>query len=280
MSDIHAWAPGQVLKLFKTGVSRRFGEHEARMTRAVFAANGLAPEVFDEVTVEGRFGIVLTRLDGPTLRQSLLTGAVRSRQAAVILASLYRSVHTTAPLAEIPSLRAWFTAASRVPDGIPEQVATGVLDLIERLPPSDGLCHADLHADNVIMTADGPRIIDWGATVRAPAALDLARCHVTFSDLVYAPEGVDPERPRALNAAIQTEYARLAGLTPTALAAAVETYLPILRAFALAERATNPARRAQLIQFIETALRSDGQGSPHGAPGEAGAIQRVQVPSG
>ena len=39
------------------------------MTRAVFAAGGPAPEVFDEVTLEGRFGIVLQRLDGPTLLQ-------------------------------------------------------------------------------------------------------------------------------------------------------------------------------------------------------------------
>ena len=88
MADIHAWAPGQVLKLFKAGVPRRFGEHEARMTRAVFAAGAPAPEVFDEVTLEGRFGIVLTRLDGPTLWQLLLTRAMTSEQAGAILATL------------------------------------------------------------------------------------------------------------------------------------------------------------------------------------------------
>jgi hypothetical protein len=34
------------------------------------------------------------------------------------------------------------------------------------------------------------------------AALDVARCHLTLSELVYAAEGTDPERPRA-----QCEYA-------------------------------------------------------------------------
>ena len=254
MADIHSWAPGQVLKLFKVGVPRRLGEHEARMTRAVFAAGLPAPEVIDEVTLEDRFGIVLTRFDGPTLRQSLQTRTVTRGEAGAILASLYMSVHKTTPPPEIPSLRGWFAAASRVPSGIPEHIATRVLTLIERLPRADGLCHADLHADNVIMTADGPRIIDWVATVRAPAAYDLARCHVTFFDLAYAPESVDPKRPHALHAVIQSEYARLAGLTSAALTAAVETYLPILRAFALAERATNPARREQLIRHIEASL--------------------------
>ena len=256
-ADIHAWAPGQVLKLFKPGVSRRFGEHEARMTRVAAAAGAPAPGVLDEVTLEGRFGIVLTRLDGPTLAQLLRTRAITSQQAGAILATLYISVHKMPAPPDVPSLRDWFYYASRVPDGIPEHIATGVLTLIERLPPGDGLCHADLHPGNVIMTADGPKIIDWIASVRAAAALDLARSHVTLVELVHAPEGTDPERPRALNAAVQSEYARLAGMSQVALTAAMEPYLPILRAFALAEGATNPARRERLIQRVEATLRPE-----------------------
>ena len=233
-ADVHAWAPGQVVKLFKAGVPRRLGGHEARMTRAVFAAGAPAPEVFGEVTLEGRFGIVLPRLDGPTLLQLSRTGAMTSQQAGAILATLDISVHKTPPPPDVLSLRDLDGPLVAGPgDRIPEHIATGVLTLIERLPPGDGLCHGDLHPGNVIMTADGPRLIDWVAAVRAPAALDLARCHVLLSEL--APETADdPERPRALNAAMQSEYARLAGMSPAALTAAMEPYLPIVRAFALA----------------------------------------------
>ncbi len=35
-ADIHAWAPGQVVKLFKSGRERRLSRHEAQMTRAAF----------------------------------------------------------------------------------------------------------------------------------------------------------------------------------------------------------------------------------------------------
>jgi Ser/Thr protein kinase RdoA (MazF antagonist) len=255
-SDVHAWAPGQVLKLFKAGVSQRHSWWEARMTRAVFAVGGPAPEVLDEVILEGRFGIVLPYLGGPTLLQLLRTRAMTPEQVGAMLATLYISVHRTAPPAELLSLRDWFAAVSRQSgDMLSKHIASGILALIERLPPGDGLCHGDLHPSNVIMTADGPRIIDWIGAVRAGAALDLARCHVTFCDLVYAPEGADPELPRALNAAVQSEYARLTGMSSAALTAAMEPYLPILRAFALAERVTNPARRERLIQHVEAALR-------------------------
>src|SRR5919197_1359834 len=37
-ADIHAWAPGQVVKLFKECFPAQLGQQEARMTRAVFAA--------------------------------------------------------------------------------------------------------------------------------------------------------------------------------------------------------------------------------------------------
>ena len=75
-AEVHAWAPGQVVKLFKDGFPPRLGQQEARMTRAVFAAGLPAPEVFGEVTADGRFGIVLGRLDGPTLLQVTRSGTV------------------------------------------------------------------------------------------------------------------------------------------------------------------------------------------------------------
>jgi Ser/Thr protein kinase RdoA (MazF antagonist) len=254
-ADIHAWAPGRILKLFKAGVPRRFGEHEARMTRAVFAAGGPAPEVLGEVILDGRFGIVMPRLDGPTLLQVRRTGAMTRQQTGATLAALYMSVHKTPPPTEAPSVWDWIDGASRDSAfALPKHIATGILTLVEHLPAADGLCHGDLHLENVIMTADGPRIIDWMATVRACAALDLGRCRLLLTELV--PEGVDPEPPRALNAAVQSEYARLAGISPAALMVWMEPYLPIVRGMALADPVWSPPQRTRLIQSLEAALRS------------------------
>jgi hypothetical protein len=64
--------------------------------------------MFGEVTLDGRFGIVLRRLDGPTLLQFLLTRAMTSKQVGSILATLYISVHKTAPPPDLISLREKF----------------------------------------------------------------------------------------------------------------------------------------------------------------------------
>ena len=81
-ADVHAWAPGQVVKLSKPGIPQWVVQHETQMTRAVFAAGGPAPEVLGEVTLDGRFGIVLPRFDGPTLTQATRTGASRVNKRA------------------------------------------------------------------------------------------------------------------------------------------------------------------------------------------------------
>jgi len=256
-ADVHAWAPGQVVKLFKAGAAQRSGRWEARMTRAIFAAGGPAPEVLGEVTIEGRFGIVLPRLDGPTLVQITRSGALSPQAAGAILAGLAIAVHATPPPAEVPSLYDYMYGSLRGSgEAVPERLHAGVLALIARLPPGEGLCHLDLHSGNVIVTDARPQLIDWLGAVRGPAALDLAVCQVLHCEI--AAETVDdPQRPLAVNAALQAEYALLAGAAPAALAAAMAPYLPIVRVLVLLGGGA-PTLRARLIARVEADLRGEG----------------------
>jgi aminoglycoside phosphotransferase (APT) family kinase protein len=255
-SEAYAWAPGQVVKLFKPGVPRGMAWFEVRMIRAVLAAGVPVPEVFGEVTLDGRFGIVLQRLDGPTLLQLTRTGAVTFERAGAIVAALAMSLHKTPPPPEVLSMRDHMESRLRHDDGkIPKHIATDILALIDRLPPGDGLCHTDLSPGNVIMTAEGPKLVDWAGAMRGPAVLELGFLHVVLSEL--APEIADnPERPRATNAAAQTEYARLTGISPAELTAAMEPYLPIVRTFIVLGDVV-PSLRERLIQRIEAGLRSE-----------------------
>jgi hypothetical protein len=254
-ADVHAWAPGQVVKLFKPGFPRRLVWHEVHMTHTAFTAGAPAPKVFGMVTLEGRFGIVQQRFDGPTLLQLLRSGAMERGQGSAILAGLCHAVHNTPPPPDVLPLRDWMEITLQsVGNGLPAHIVPGVLPLIDRLPPGDGLCHVDPHPGNVIMTAEGPRLVDWTWMMRAPAALDFACCHMLLAE--FAPlVADDPERPRALNAAVQSEYARLAGMSLAALTAAVETWLPVACVFYLIVKAVPPALQERVIQRVEAALQ-------------------------
>jgi aminoglycoside phosphotransferase (APT) family kinase protein len=45
------------------------------------------------------------------------------------------------------------------------------------------IVHGDLHLDNVIITPDGPTILDWAGVCAGPAATDLAHCFVEVLDV-------------------------------------------------------------------------------------------------
>jgi Ser/Thr protein kinase RdoA (MazF antagonist) len=254
-AEVHAWAPGQVVKLSRPGMPPWVLQHEARMTRAVFAAGGPAPEVLGEVTLDGRFGIVLPRFDGPTLRAATSAGAITREEAGAILATLCLAVHETPPPPDVLSLRQAMDARLQFAGNVlPERIITGVFALIEHLAAADVLCHADIHPGNVIMTPQGPRLIDWLGAARAPAAYEMAQCQVLMSEL--DPEHVDDPGGTTTNSALRAEYARLTGVTPAALTAAMGPYLPIVRVFLLLGGA-RPEVRGRLLQRVEADLRSE-----------------------
>ncbi|WP_431016645.1 hypothetical protein [Bradyrhizobium pachyrhizi] len=81
------------------------------------------------------------------------------------------------------------------------------------------------------------------------------QCHVLIAEL--APEHADDPERATVNSVLQAEYARLAGIAPAALTAAMQPCLPIVRVFLLLGGAM-PEMRERLIQRVEAALRSAG----------------------
>lgn len=75
---------------------------------------------------------MLQRLTGPTMLDSLLSGALAEDEGGAMLAGLLTDLHT-----------------------IPARVSQD---------PEDRILHLDLHPDNVMLTPDGPVVIDWRTT--------------------------------------------------------------------------------------------------------------------
>ena len=114
---------------------------------------------------------------------------------------------------------------------------------------------------NVIMTADGPKLVDWTGTMRAAPAHDFAVSHfmLTEVDLELAD---DPERPRAVNAAMAGRNTqRLAGLSQAALRAAMECYLPIVFDSRSSSAACCRSSGSGSFQRVEAALCSGSDGA-------------------
>jgi uncharacterized protein (TIGR02172 family) len=183
-AEIYAWGEDQVLKLFYPSVSRIRVEVEATAARVAEEAGVGTPAVGETIEVDGRYGVVFERVDGPSMLAHLTTHPWQLPRLARQLAELHAAIHACkAPnLASLKDeIRGWIEGAD-ADAGLKE----AVLRRVEPLPDGDSLCHGDFHPDNVIMSLRGPMVIDWSAGRRGHPLADVARTWL-ISRLSVAP---------------------------------------------------------------------------------------------
>jgi len=143
-SDLLDLGGGRVLR--RPRVPRPL-DGEAAVMRRVRAAGYPVPEVY-EVRPDG---MVMARVEGPTMLRDLTAHPWRVLRHARTLAALHHRLHAIGA-----------DAGDRPTFG--------------RSGPDDVLVHGDLHPDNVLLSPGGPVVIDWANAGRGPAGADVADC--------------------------------------------------------------------------------------------------------
>jgi Ser/Thr protein kinase RdoA (MazF antagonist) len=171
-AEVYAWDGGRaVLKLYQKGLEMQVAEAAAL---ANLDGTGIAPRLLDTVTVDGRAGLVLQRVDGVDMLTLLQRRPWRLPGLARMLAHAALRVHAVQAPSDLPDLI----------EVLGERIAAAELDprlrefalrVLRNLPAGDRLCHGDLHPGNTMVTADGVSIIDWPTATRGVPEADFAR---------------------------------------------------------------------------------------------------------
>lgn len=195
-AEVYSWGEGRVLKLYRDGFPPDEAEQEARRARAASACGVRTPAVLDVITVEGRQGIVYERVEGVTLLQALLTDPERGKALAAEMAALQAAMHDCV-VEGLPALRERLQRDIQAAGVLPESLRKQLLTVLERLPEGHALCHGDLHPQNILLTDQGPVLIDWVNATQGPPLADVARTrlHLLFDAL---PEGFPQEARRRI----------------------------------------------------------------------------------
>ena len=173
-AEIYAWGEDRVLKLFFPARPRIAVEMEAQAARVAHEAGVPTPAVGEIVEVNGRYGMVFERVDGPSMAAQLATHPWQLGRLAWQSAELQVAIHACkAP--ELMSLKdetRWEVNRTAALDAGVKEV---VLRRLERLPDGDSLYHGDFHPNNVMMSPRGPLVIDWQCGRRGDPLADVAR---------------------------------------------------------------------------------------------------------
>lgn len=178
-AEVFAYGEGLVLKLDRpdwNGLS----DFEETVLRMLAAAGLPVARPHGTVTVDGRRGVVLDRVEGPALLEVLATAGpeeVDGLAARFVALQLQCNETVVDGLPDlVPRLRSEIETS--VPD---EAVRTELLVLLGALDDGGrGCCHCDFHPLNVLVGPDGWVVIDWLTVAAGPSAADLARTLVLW----------------------------------------------------------------------------------------------------
>ena len=134
------------------------------------------------------------------------------------------------------SMSAWH-AESSAPLLISDATRAAALRELAQLPMGQQLCHGDLHPANILVTVDGPVIIDWVDVTAGNPCADVARTALLLRHSALPAELGAAERSyivahRAqLLEAYLAHYCTLTGVSP----AAVDAWQRVIAAARLSE---------------------------------------------
>ena len=150
------------------------------------------PKVYERVRINDREGIVFERIEGPSLLAELTHKPWKVNQYAKLLAELHVKIHEIPAPVHLGSQREW--VKEEIIDAkefLTSELQHEIIALLDSLPDGNTLCHGDFHPGNIVMTKQGPVIIDWMTVSRGSAVGDVA---IT---LVLLRAGKAPVRPIA-----------------------------------------------------------------------------------
>jgi Ser/Thr protein kinase RdoA (MazF antagonist) len=173
-SEVFPWGEQRVLKLFHGRTGRARAEREYRATRAVHAAGLPAPAAYELVEIDGRYGVVLERIDGPSVLESVQARPWTLFDAVRRVAELHARINRCPAPTELPSQRDWIAGGIDAALNLSELERETARRRLARLPDGSAVCHGDFHPGNVLLTSRGPVVIDWDTATRGHPLGDVA----------------------------------------------------------------------------------------------------------
>ena len=171
-AEIFEWDDGAVLKLFRPDNPGL--EMEEMALAAIAGAGGPAPHPLGRIVVDGRPGLLITRVDGIDMLAMLERKPWLVISLARRLARAHAEVHEVAAPMGLPATKDLLAARIESAPLAPE-LKELALGHAAALPEGDRLCHGDFHPGNVLVASGRVSIIDWPLASRGHPAADYAR---------------------------------------------------------------------------------------------------------
>jgi aminoglycoside phosphotransferase (APT) family kinase protein len=174
-SDVWRWSDDTVVKVLRPEIPAHWAALEYEITRRVREAGLPVPATDGVVEVNGRPGVVLEHVAGPSMWSRMKDDPDEVPRLVEELVDLQEQVLAAGPIEGLPDLAERLHAKIDEAAQLPADERAEAHHLLAGLPTGTALCHGDMHPANVLGSSRGWIIVDWfDAAIGYPLA-DYAR---------------------------------------------------------------------------------------------------------
>jgi aminoglycoside phosphotransferase (APT) family kinase protein len=188
-----------VIKLFKPVVPKHTAFREAASLAQADAFGLPVPSVDGVQRINGRWGIVMSRVDGPSFADGALAHPTDLAAYLKAMVLLHVRIHSC-EVVFFGSVKAKLAENIRRATVLSAERQLELLKDLTELPDGDRLCHGDFHPWNVLGPIDRPLVIDWTSAAKGSPAADVCRSYVL----------IKPSAPDVARSYVET-YAQVTG---------------------------------------------------------------------
>jgi aminoglycoside phosphotransferase (APT) family kinase protein len=179
-AEIFFWDDQHVLKLYRDWCPADWVDYEARIAHAIHAAGIPSPAPGDIIEINGRRGLVYERLEGMSMLEDMNARPWRVLKHARSLAELHVQIHQQS-ITGLPSYKDRLEYDIRDNAHLSNELKTKALARLASFSHDEKVCHGDYHPGNVLITKNGPVVIDWMTASTGSPWTDVARTSLLLS---------------------------------------------------------------------------------------------------
>jgi aminoglycoside phosphotransferase (APT) family kinase protein len=183
-SVVYSWGNDAVAKVPLPSTPEGWIRYEAHFTHAVYLSGAPVPKVLSVEVIDGREVSIFERIHGPSLWDKLVRTPRQARSLGRTLAALHETVLNIVPPISLPSQHCRLVskieaAAARFDSTL--RIIVGQLGSTS----ANHLCHGDFHPKNILLSGDGPMVVDWFDVSRGDRISDVARTSLLLTTATH-----------------------------------------------------------------------------------------------
>lgn len=173
-ASVYAWGDDRVIKLYSGDDAADEATREYYNALAVRKYGLPMPKMYELKTVSGGTGIICERLNGETLEDYLLRTR-DTKGSAEIMVRLQRQINGIKGAGGVETGHAQLRRRMLSNEKADTPATSEMIRMLGTMRDGDVLCHGNIHPSEIILTEEGPKVVDCSSISTGDRLFDIAK---------------------------------------------------------------------------------------------------------